>query len=66
MNKKVNGTRMDFGACLVLRTPSGAGNNVITGPGKQEARTGGAKGTMGDSNHVCYFSWFAVVPVMSP
>ena len=57
---------MDFGTCLVLHTPLGAGNDVAARPGEQKASVGGAKMALGCSNSVCYFPWLTVVPVLSP
>ena len=57
---------MDFGACLVLLTSLGTGNDVAARPSEQTASVGGAKSTVGHSNSVCYFPWISVVPVVSP
>lgn len=57
---------MDFGACLVLHTPLGAGNDVAARPGGQKASVGRAKMALGCSNSVCYFPWLAVVLVVPP
>ena len=57
---------MDFGACLVLHTPLGVGNDVAARSGGQNASAGGAKGTLGYSNNICYFPWLATIFVVSP
>jgi len=74
LHKSFNDHKAVYGVSCTIRKgemfgppgTNGAGSAVAARPGGKKASAGGAKGTMGYSNTVCYFPWLAVVLVVSP